>query len=171
VTEIQYRILDLLVRGPIQISPVFVSYSHGDTTFVDVLGAKLHESGIRYWRDIKDATAGRLDKVIERGITLNPTVLLVLSESSVKSDWVEYEIDKAVQLSKQLGRDVLCPIALDRTWAESGRLSGNLVGQIKKYMVLDFGHWMDEAAFSAQFRKLVDGLDLHYRSGAAPARG
>jgi hypothetical protein len=126
ITDIQYRIYDLLARGPIQISPVFISYSHGDKVFVDGLGCKLDQKGVRYWRDIKDAIAGRLDKVIERGISLNPTVLLVLSEHSVKSDWVEDEVDKAVKLSRILNRDVLCPIALDESWVAGSRMSDNL---------------------------------------------
>jgi hypothetical protein len=129
--------------------------------FVDKLGSKADERGIRYWRDIKDATAGRLDKVIERGISLNPTLLLVLSEHSIESDWVEYEVDRAVQLSKKLERDVLCPIALDRAW-ESSRMSGNLRTQIKNYNILDFSAHNDEKNFETQFRKLLDGLGLHY---------
>lgn len=166
VTDIQYRIFDLVARSPIQISPVFVSYSHANAAFVDKLGANLDKVGVRHWRDIKDATAGRLDKVISRGISLNPTLLLVLSEDSINSDWVEFEIDRAVQLSKKLGRDVLCPIALDSSWFGSDRISGNLKAQIKKYNVLSFAGHHDDQAFETQFRKLIDGLGLHYRSNA-----
>ena len=39
-------------------------------------------------------TAGRLEKVVDRAMRLNPIVLLVLSENSVKSDWVEHEARK-----------------------------------------------------------------------------
>ncbi len=169
ITDIQYRIYDLLARGPIQISPVFISYSHGDKAFVDKLGSKLDKKGVRFWRDIKDATAGRLDKVIDRGISSNPTLLLVLSEHAINSDWVEYEVDKAVRLSKKLDRDVLCPIALDKAWLESDRMSGNLRAQIKKYNVLDFGSHNDDEVFETQFRKLVDGLGLHYRNQTGAA--
>ncbi len=171
IADIQYRVHELLARSPIQISPVFISYSHGDTAFVDSLGFALDQRGVRYWRDIKDATAGRLDKVIERGISLNPTLLLVLSERAIESDWVEYEVDKAVQLSKQLKRDVLCPIALDKAWLESARMSGNLRAQIKKYNVLDFASHSDAKTFETQFRKLIDGLGLHYRDLKGPAIG
>jgi hypothetical protein len=114
------------------------------------LGANLDQKGVRYWRDIKDATVGRLDKVIERGVSLNPTVLLVLSEHSVESDWVEYEVDKTVELSKKLQRDVLCPIALDKSWLDWSRMSGNLRTQIKKYNVLDFGAHANEKAVHAR---------------------
>jgi uncharacterized protein YjbI with pentapeptide repeats len=163
--RIQSTVQRLVARGVIQVSPVFISYSREDSEFVETLGKSLGELGARYWRDIKGATAGHLDKVIERGMTLNPTVLLVLSEHSVISDWVGFEVDGALQLSKELGRDVLCPVALDDAWLKSTRLSGNLRTQIKKYNVLDFSHWRDEHTFSTRFRKLIDGLGIHYRGG------
>lgn len=163
IADTQRRVLALLAHGPRQMSPVFISYCHADAAFVDKLGCHLDKKGVRYWRDIKDATAGRLDKVIERGILQNPTLLLVLSKRAVESNWVEFEVDKAVELSKELGRDVLCPIALDNAWAVSDRMSGALRAQIKKYTVLDFSHHHNEKAFAEQFEKLMVGLGLHYR--------
>jgi len=160
VAEIQYRVFDRRVSGVIQISPVFISYSHADGGFVDVIGKQFDQAGVRYWRDVKDATSGRLDKVIDRGISLNPTVLLVLSKHAVESEWVEFEVDKAVEHSRRHSRDVLCPVALDAAWLESDRMSGQLRTQIKKYVVLDFSQWTDAARFAAQFRKLCDGLGL-----------
>jgi hypothetical protein len=119
--RIQSAIDRLVARGVIQVSPVFISYSQGDSEFVDALGTRLDDLGVRYWRDTKDAVAGRLGKVIEGGMAENPTVLLVLSEHSVASDWVEFEVGRAVELSKKLGRDVLCPVALDDSWLKSDR--------------------------------------------------
>jgi hypothetical protein len=63
-------------------------------------------------------------KVIDRGISLNPTVLLVLSKHAIENDWVEFEVDKAVEYSKKHSRDVVCPVALHAAWLESTRMSG-----------------------------------------------
>jgi hypothetical protein len=41
-------------------------------------------------RGYASRVAGELDRVIEDAIQLNPTVLLILSKESVKSDWIEY---------------------------------------------------------------------------------
>ncbi len=46
----------------------------------------------------------------------NPTVLLVLSEPSAKRDWVEHEVRTARELEKEIGWDLLCPVALDDIW-------------------------------------------------------
>ena len=51
-----------------------------------------------------------MEKQIDRAIEKNPTVLLVLSENSLSSDWVEHEVRTARGLEKEMRRDVLCPV-------------------------------------------------------------
>ena len=160
--DISYRTHDLLSDSPIQISPIFVSYSSKDSEFVDKLGEKLDKLHIRYWRDKKDETARRLD----RSTLLYPTILVVLSTSSVNEPWVEYEVGKAVKLSRELERDVLCPIALDDSWAKSAQMSAQLRSQIEEYDVLFFKNWQNQDAFEREMKKLIAGLDLHYRNRA-----
>ena len=106
-------------------------------------------------------TAGRVEKQIDRAMRLNPTVILVLSEHSVESDWVEWEAKKARALEKELDRDVLCPVALDESW-KTCTWPGPLRQQIEDYHVLDFSDWQQDDVFDRQFEKLVDGLGLHY---------
>lgn len=117
--DIQNKIFDLHHRQALQIAPLFISYSHADNEFVDKIGNELTKKGIRYWRDIHDMKAGRMETQIDRAISQNPTVLLVLSKHSLRSDWVEHEVRTARGLEKDMGRDVLCPIALDDSWKSS----------------------------------------------------
>ena len=160
--DIIYRIHDLRARQAIQINPLFISSSHTDARFVVQLERYFVEDGILFWRDVRHATAGRLEKQIDRAIRLNPTVLLILSESSVESDWVEHEARLARKLEKELGRDVLCPVALDGSWKEC-RWPERLREQIEEYNILDFSEWRDGTAFDRMYRRLVEGLDLFYR--------
>ena len=113
INEIIYKILDFRANQSIQISPLFISYSHANTSFVEKLEHSLIEKGIRFWRDVHHATAGRLETQIDRAMRQNPIVILILSENSIRSDWVEHEARLARELEKEIGRDVLCPIALD----------------------------------------------------------
>ena len=163
MNTLNYEVFDLRVHAVIQINPLFVSYSHDDAAFVDAVGGLFVTNGVRYWRDIHDATAGKLEKQIDRAMWLNPTVVLVLSEHSVRSDWVEWEATKARQLEKELRRDVLCPVALDDSW-KTCDWPDPLRQQILKYNILDFSSWRDQAFFDRQFRKLLDGLALFYRA-------
>jgi uncharacterized protein YjbI with pentapeptide repeats len=161
ITDILYDVHQLRAYNPIQICPVFISYSHADSEFVDKLEDLLNKKHIRWWRDIHDAPAGPLEKTIDLAMSLNPTVILVLSEASVKSDWVEYEASKARELERTLNRHVLCPIALDDSW-ETCNWPGVLRRQIQKYNILDFSAWKDEDTLTNTFERLISGLKLFY---------
>jgi hypothetical protein len=166
INVILYEIYDLRSTRAIQINSLFISYTDKDNVFIDEMEKHLNKSGIRFWRDIHDATAGRLEKVVDKAIRQNPIVLLVLSEHSVKSDWVEHEARTARELEKELGRDVLCPVALDDAWKDC-KWPERLREQIMEYHILDFSKWQDDAEFAKMFRKLVDGLDLFYKEDNA----
>jgi hypothetical protein len=60
-------------------------------------------------------------------------------------------------LGKELGRDLLCPLALDASW-KSGPWPERVMEQVMEYDILDFSAWEDETQFEAAFRKLLDGL-------------
>ena len=161
VTDILYEIDSIRGESPILVNPLFISYAHSDTAFVEVLEGKLEHKRIRYWRDVHDLKAGPVEHQLERAIQLNPTFLLVLSERSVESDWVEWEAEKARKLEKKIGRNVLCPVALDGSW-KTCSWSGPLRNQIKKYYVVNFSEWQNSEAFSEPFKRLIEGLGIHY---------
>jgi uncharacterized protein YjbI with pentapeptide repeats len=162
IDEILYKVHDLRAQRPIQISPLFISYSHADSSFVDKIEECLNGKGIRFWRDVHHATSGRLEKQIDRAIRHNPTVLVILSGNSIESDWVEHEVRTARELEKELGRDTLCPIALDDSWKDSP-WPKRVMEQVMEYNILDFSKWRDDAAFGKLFKKLIDGLELFYK--------
>jgi uncharacterized protein YjbI with pentapeptide repeats len=162
VNAILYKIYDLRATQALQISPLFVSYSHRDSEFVDKMGASLTQRGIRYWRDTHDMKAGRIEKQIDRAIRQNPTVLLVLSKHSLSSDWVEHEVRMARGLEKEMGRDALCPVALDDSWKDS-RWPKRIIEQVMEYNILDFSAWRADSKFDGMFRRLIDGLQLFYK--------
>ena len=162
INDIQYKIYDLRATRAIQISPLFISYSHSDNEFVDRMEVQLNKKGIRFWRDVHDMKAGRMETQIDRAIRQNPTMLLILSEHSLASDWVEYEVHTARGLEKEMSRDVLCPVALDDSW-KSSRWPERLIEQITEYNILDFSEWQDDAKFDNIFHRLIDGLELFYK--------
>jgi hypothetical protein len=162
INKILSTMFGLCTCQVLQISPLFISYSHADSNFVDKLESQLNKDGIRFWRDIHDMKSGRMETQIERAIRQNPTVLLVLSEHSLSSDWVEHEVRTARSLEKETERDVLCPVALDGSW-KSSRWSKRIMEQIVEYNILDFSEWQDNSKFDGVFRKLIDGLALFYK--------
>jgi len=162
ITDILYKMDELRNESPIQLHNLFISYSHQDAEFVNRLEKHLEAKRIRFWRDVHNAPAGPLEKIVVRAIEQNQTVLLIFSKNSINSDWVEFEITKARELEKKLGRHVICPIALDDSWKEAD-WSGIVMNQVRKYNILDFSKWKEEKVLGSQFDKLVKGLDLFYK--------
>ena len=162
INKILYKVYELRANQAVQISPLFISYSHADGPFVDKLESHLNNKGIRFWRDVHDMKSGRMETQIDRAIRQNPTVLLILSKHSLKSDWVEHEVRTARELEKELAHDVLCPVALDDGWKNSP-WPGRVMEQIMEYNILDFSMWKDEDRFGNTFNKLIDGLELFYK--------
>ncbi len=166
IAEIVTHIHTLHAVSPIQIHNLFISYTHVDNSFVEHLESHLRENHVRFWRDVHDAPAGPLEKIVVRAIRHNPTVLLILSAHSVESDWVEFEAKQARELEKELDRHVLCPVALDDRW-KTCKWDGVLRNQIEKYNILDFSRWQDPSVFEEMFKRLLVGLDLFYEKALA----
>lgn len=155
VTDIAYAIVECRTTKPIAICPIFISYSHSDSGFVNYLYEKLQNEGIRCWLDKHDLSAGNIEKQIsDVFVQLNPIVIVVLSKNSVESDWVEWEVEKARSLEIGIKRDVLCPIALDSAW-KSCRWPVRIRNQLQKYYILDFSN-------DYPFDKLVNGISRNY---------
>ena len=162
VVDIVYRIENLRNSSPIQPHSLFISYTHEDEFFVEMLEEIFKINDIKYWRDVHNMTAGPMEKQIEKAISINETFLLILSENSVNSDWVEFEVRRAREAEKNANRHVLCPIALDDSWKDC-KWPRRIKEQIMEYNVIDFSNWQDEAFFKQQYAKLLKGLNIYYR--------
>ena len=150
-----HKIRRLRESQAFQISPLFISYSHSDHAFVDKLEKELHKKSIRFWHDIQEGNAERLEKQIARSIRQNPTVVLVLSKNLAASEWVEHELRTASERKKEVGREVLCSVALDDSWKNHLVLK-----QIEEHNILDFSGWMHVNRHDGMFRELIDRLAL-----------
>ncbi len=108
-------------EAPIQYASCFISYSTKDRPFVDRLQEALNEKGIDNWYAPEHGLWGqRIDQQVDRQISLRDRVILVCSEASLnESDWVQWEIAKAIDEEKRRKQTVLFPIMIDdalRNW-------------------------------------------------------
>jgi hypothetical protein len=103
-----------LVVEPIEYYSCFVSYSTKDQKFADLLHSQLQSKGARVWLATEDLKIGdKFRTKIDEAIRLYDKLLLVLSEDSVKSPWVEAEVEAAFEKERKQKRTVLFPIRLD----------------------------------------------------------
>ncbi|HEY6407880.1 MAG TPA: TIR domain-containing protein [Ktedonobacteraceae bacterium] len=103
-----------LAQNPIEYYTCFISYSSKDQAFAERLYDDLQRKGVRCWFAPEDMKTG--DKIrhrIDESIRLYDKLLLVLSEQSIASTWVEHEVEMALAKEQKVKRTVLFPIRLD----------------------------------------------------------
>jgi len=102
--------------SPIDYYTCFISYSSKDQAFADRLYTDLQRNSVRCWFAPEDMKIGdKLRHRIDESIRLYDKLLLVLSEHSVSSQWVEQEVETALAKEHEGQPHVLFPIRLDET--------------------------------------------------------
>jgi hypothetical protein len=99
---------------------------------------------------------GKIVDELDAAIRSRDKMLLILSEHSIESDWVEDEVTTAFEEERSRRQTVLFPIRLDdrvmlteEAWAAKLRSSRNIG---------DFRHWRDENAYKGSLDKMMRDL-------------
>jgi len=142
---------------PIDYYTCFISHSSKDKEFVERLYADLQREGVRCWYAPEDLDIG--DKIrprIEESIRVYDKLLLVLSENSISSNWVAYEVERATNKEPIGIPNVLFPIRLDdavkhcnTVWANDIRSNRNIG---------DFSNWKKHDDYQRAFSRLLRAL-------------
>jgi TIR domain/Pentapeptide repeats (8 copies) len=163
--------LPSLLQQAIQHYSCFISYSSKDGEFAHRLHADLQDKGVRCWFAPHDMKIGaKILDTLDEAIRLRDKVLLVLSEASIASAWVEDEVTKAFAEERQRGGLVLFPVRLDdvvfathEAWALKLRNNRNIG---------DFRAWKDRDAYQRTLERLLCDLRVetsgHHVRGGAP---
>jgi TIR domain/Pentapeptide repeats (8 copies) len=154
-----------MVGRPIEFYSCFISYSTKDQEFAERLHADLQAKGVRCWFAPHDIKGGlKIHEQIDEAIRLHDRLLLILSEHSMKSEWVKTEIAKARKREVKDGKRVLFPVRLVgfealRDWecfdADTGKDSAR---EIREYFIPDFSNWKDHDSYQTAFQQLVKDL-------------
>ncbi len=95
---------------------------------------------------------------IDEAIRLREKLLLILSENSIASDWVEDEVNKALAEERERNRLVLFPVHIDDTvmatsepWACKLRDQRNIG---------DFRKWKNHDVYQKALERLLRDLTL-----------
>jgi hypothetical protein len=153
------------IQQAIQFYSCFISYSHKDEEFAKRLHSRMRQERLRVWFAPEDVKGGqKLHEQLERAIQMHDRLLLVLSESSMQSEWVITEIRKARKAETKEKRRKLFPIRLVdfetiKDWecfdADTGK---DLAVEAREYFIPDFSNWKDHDSFEVGFRKLLRDL-------------
>ena len=166
IHQINYEVIRLKSNiRPFEYHKCFISYSHKDERFAKKLYDGLQSNGVRCWYAPKDMKGGeKIHEQIQQSIQIHDKLLLILSEKSINSDWVAYELKQCRKREKKEGRQMLFPISLMpyenlKGWELFDRETvTDLAAEVREYFIPDFTEWMDEQKFQASFEKLLDDL-------------
>lgn len=163
--EILIDYLPSILHQAIEFYSCFISYSRTDEKFARRLHDELQRRGIRCWLDRHQILPGDdLHEQIQHGIRLWDKVLLCCSEASLKSWWVDNEIETAFSKERQLmelrGQKTLALIPLDIDgFMFSDACRSGKKEQIKCRVAADFTGWtVDARKFQSAVDRLVRAL-------------
>ena len=150
-------------------SSVFISYSHGDSTFADRLFNSLRSAGIRVWYDKQNILPGRdIYDEITKGIREQDRIVICFSSAAIASGWVDAELDRALQRERELFRaaqirslpvstKILIPLDLDGRLLKGEWESGK-TADVMSRGIADFRGWETQTTFDAAFQRLLAAL-------------
>jgi hypothetical protein len=148
-----------LVGQPIKFYSCFISYSSRNQDFAERLYADLQSKGVHCWYAPEDLKIGdRFRRRIDESIRMHDKLLLVLSKDSVESQWVEKEVETAMERERQQGREsvVLFPIKLDDAILDEK--SGWAADIRRTRHIGDFRGWKNHDEYRKAFDRLLRDL-------------
>jgi uncharacterized protein YjbI with pentapeptide repeats len=154
--------LPSLLAEPIQYDSLFISYASRDQAFAERLYADLQNKGVRCWYAPEDMKIGDEFRTrIDTSIHLHDRLLLILSEHSLKSRWVQREVETAFEKEEKEHRLVLFPLRLDDAVME---MTVGWAADIRRQRHIgDFTQWKEHDAYQQAFARLL--RDLKAESG------
>lgn len=146
-----------LVFKPRSFYSCFITYSSKDQTFAEKLHTDLQDKGVRCWFAPEDFKIGdKLRPAIDESIRVYDKLLLILSEHSVASNWVEHEVETALAREAEQKRVMLFPIRLDD--GVMGIKTGWPAHIHNTRYIGDFRNWKDRDAYKKAFALLLRDL-------------
>jgi uncharacterized protein YjbI with pentapeptide repeats len=151
----------------------FISFSASDQEFVQKLYDDLQREGIRIWLVPDEMKQGDPNHPrIYQEIQSTDKLLLVLSENSVNSDWIECEVNLTLEQERRINADigddelpipVLLPILIDSSIIEAKQFWARNIREERH--INNFSEWQNKTAYKSAFDRLLKDLKntSHYK--------
>lgn len=153
-----------MARHPIDFHSCFICYSSRDQEFAERLRSDLLDRGVRCWFAPEALRIGdRFQEKIEEAIRTYDKLLLVLSENSVKSRWVEREVQAAFEWEDISKKRVLVPIRVDDAVIETRMAWAADIRRTRH--IGEFGNWRNNEAYKKAVGRLVRDLKAEALTG------
>jgi len=139
-----------------QHDPLFLSYSHYDEEFAQRLYNDLQNQGVRCWFCAHYLYPSIVQEIRE-AIDPPEKLLLILSTNTIASDWIQQEVESALDKEGIIHKEVIYPLCLDNSilecdtcWAEC----------LRQRHMSDFTDWQDDAAYQQALTALLQEIEV-----------
>jgi hypothetical protein len=143
--------------SPIEFYSCFISYSSKDQEFAERLHADLRGKNVRCWFAPEDLKIGdKLRPAFDEAIRVHDKLMVLLSENSVGSPWVEKEVETAFEKERRQSRTVLFPIRLDDAVMDTDQAWASDIRRTRH--IGDFRDWKNHDSYKKAFDRLLRDL-------------
>jgi uncharacterized protein YjbI with pentapeptide repeats len=145
---------------------VFISYSFRDTAFVEMLQKHIGALGILVWFAPQKMQGGNtIADQLHEGLREADILILVVSNHSLRSQWVFKEIKEFYRHAQADSRRKFYPIRIDDAPVDDfsvvdERTGHDIANFLRSLSIRDFSHWQDPAKFSMSFDQIANDLGL-----------
>jgi uncharacterized protein YjbI with pentapeptide repeats len=148
--------LPSLMEQAIQTYSCFISFSAKNQDFADRLYADLQNNGIRCWFAPLDLRIGEdILHGIDQAIRVREKVVLILSEESIASGWVQDEVTTAFEEERKRKETVLFPIRIDDAVMDAAE---PWAAKLRARNIGDFRGWKDHDTYKKAFARVLRDL-------------
>jgi hypothetical protein len=135
----------------------YSSYGQADEELARKLNGDLRTQGVECWSAPEDAKIGARRRVeMDKWVAAQNKLLLILSEDSVKQEWVEQEVEAAIENEAERHELVLFPIRVDEAVME---VRAGWAAHIRRTRRIgDFRGWREPGSYRAAFQRLLRDL-------------
>lgn len=157
IKEEVFRYIATKIGQASQYYTCFISYNKNDEQLAQRLYDDLHSHRVDCWLDRLDMLFGAPQRTtLKKEIAAHDRVLLIISESSIASRWVMFEVKTALEKEHELkDQTVIIPIRVDNAVMTS--ISGWPATILRRY-IGDFCTWQDPQAYKQAFERLLEAL-------------
>ncbi|MGB8646179.1 MAG: toll/interleukin-1 receptor domain-containing protein [Anaerolineae bacterium] len=148
----------------------FISYSSKDAEFVRRLHADLQANHVRVWFAPEDLEIGQpIMAGIDAAIRSYDKLMVILSQNSIHSEWVNFEVTNAIDRELKQKRRALFPIRIDdnilrlnealaRDTDPERHEQYSWVNQVCQRHIGDFTQWKERDEYEKAFARLLRDL-------------
>jgi hypothetical protein len=106
--------IDAISKNSAKHPSCFISHSVKDHKFIERFRNELANSGVRTWFAPRDLPFGASTRdVIESQIKSHDRLIVILSKSSLQSQWVQFEVETALELERKKRSEIIIPVCID----------------------------------------------------------